>query len=291
MSTKVTRCFDADFDDIVRFVTRLNTQPDHHIGFFGASEADIRQTLAELEPSVHESSVVAEEDGNLVGLMGVEYDVEIGRAWLYGPLIDHSDWQVLADRLYAAVQPLLPDVVREHDLFCDTRNQNVRAFADRRSFALRSENAILNLDRAQFAVVPQLEAEPFTAPYFARLEALHDHLFPRTYYTARQLVDKQDADTFLFIASDGGELMGYVFGKVQRQAEQGYVDFLGVADSQRRRGVGRRLLSAAVRRIAEAPEVQTVNLTMNTHNTAAMSLYANLGFTVERTMMGFRRQV
>ena len=51
-------------------------------------------------------------DDQLVGVFGVDADPEIGRAWLFGPLIEHADWQSLADELYAASMKVIPDGIR-----------------------------------------------------------------------------------------------------------------------------------------------------------------------------------
>lgn len=284
-------CRTTQFDEIVRFVTRLNGQPEHHIGFFGSREDDIRQTLAALDPPVHESFVAAEEDGALVGLMGVEFDVEIGRAWLFGPLVDHPDWQILADQLYDAVKPLLPDDIHELDIFCDIHNQNCRTFATKHGFLMRKEAAILNLSRELFGPVPPMAAEPYAEIYFSQLEALHDLLFPETYYTAQQMVEKQDAETHLLVAAANGQLQGYIFFKVEPEAGQGYIDFIGVAEPYRNRGIGKRLLAAAVRVMAATPEVQVISLTTTPSNAGAMQLYAGMGFTMERTMAAFRKEL
>ena len=291
MSLRILPVRRTQFDDIVDFVTRLNAQAEHHIGFFGAREDDIRQTLAALDPPVHESFIVAEEDGIMVGLMGVEFDVEIGRAWLFGPLVDHPDWQTLADMLYAAVPSLLPVGIHEHDIFCDVHNQNCRTFATRHGFDVRKEAAILNLSRERFALVPALAAEPYVEVYFEQLEALHNLLFPGTYYTTRQMVEKQDAETHLLVAAENGQLQGYIFFKVEREAGQGYIDFIGVAEPYRNRGLGKRLMAAAVHVMAAAPEVQVVSLTTTPSNAAAMRLYASMGFAIERTMAAFRKQI
>ena len=291
MSHRILSVGKTQFDEVVTYATRLNAQAEHHIGFFGAREDDIRQTLAALDPPVHESFVAAEEDSVMVGLMGVEFDREIGRAWLFGPLVDHPDWQTLADRLYAAVQPLLPKDIHEHDIFCDVHNQNCRTFAGRHGFAIRKEAAILNLSRDRFALIPAMAAEPYVEVYFEQLEDLHNLLFPGTYYTTLQMVEKQDVETHLLVSTEKGQLQGYIFFKVEPEAGQGYIDFIGVAEPYRNRGIGKRLLAAAVHALAAAPEVQVISLTTATSSAAAMRLYASMGFTIERTMAAFRKQI
>jgi ribosomal protein S18 acetylase RimI-like enzyme len=43
--------------------------------------------------------------------------------------------------------------------------------------------------------------------------------------------------------------------------------------------------------MASAPEVQVISLTTTPANLAAMQMYTSMGFTVERTMAAFRKQI
>ena len=72
------------------------------------------------------------QDGQIVGVLGIEADPEIGHAWIYGPLACHPLWQAVADQLYAAALPAhVPSGIGQQQLFCDGRNHNCRDFAGR----------------------------------------------------------------------------------------------------------------------------------------------------------------
>ncbi len=156
---------------------------------------------------------------------------------------------------------------------------------------MRKEAAILNLSREWFALVPAMAAEPYGEVYFEQLESLHNLLFPGTYYTTRQMVEKQDTETHLLVATENGQLQGYIFFKIESQAGQGYIDFIGVAEPFRNRGIGKRLLAAAVHIMDAAQAVQVISLTTTPSNAAAVRLYASMGYTIERTMAAFRKQI
>ncbi|HSH82291.1 MAG TPA: hypothetical protein VLA19_27505, partial [Herpetosiphonaceae bacterium] len=104
----IVACEPEHFDALVRFVGRLNADPVHHIGYFGIHPADIAQTLQALNPPLHQGFRLAYDGRQLVGVLGIEADVDLGRAWLFGPLIDHEAWDVISDRLYSAVMPAIP---------------------------------------------------------------------------------------------------------------------------------------------------------------------------------------
>ena len=279
---------DEDFDRLVDFVARLNPDGAHHIGYFGLHPADIAHTLQALDPPLTEGFMLVEQHGVLIGVLGTEIDAEISRAWLYGPLIDHPDWHALADALYEAVRVIIPTTIQEHELFCDLRNVNCQQFAARHGFEARSENMIFKLPRARLAGIPPAAASGWDPRYWEPFRALHHTVFPNTYYTAQQVIDLQDTHTRLLIAAQGDDLQGYLFGKVDVDAGEGYIDFIAVDPRWRGKGIGRMLLAAAVHWMFSFPSVQHIDLVVVSSNTAAVRLYESFGFECERTMRGYR---
>jgi ribosomal protein S18 acetylase RimI-like enzyme len=264
----------------------MNNQSAHHIGYFGLDRVDIRHTLEQLNPPLAYGFMLAFDQGQLVGLFGIEVDAEIDRAWLFGPLIDHpDDWHPLADRLYDAVRSLIPAGIGHQEIFCDALNENVCAFAGRHGLPLISDALIFTLTRGAAAWGT---AADFRPEFLESLRALHERLFPNTYYTTEQMVDRQDSHTRLLIAEHGGQLQGYVFGKVDPEAAEGYIDFVGVDEAWRGKGIGRSLLGAVVGWMFSFPEVTTIALTVHADNKAAERLYRSSGFTCERSMRAYR---
>ena len=68
------------------------------------------------------ASLTAIQDQEIVGVLGIEADSEIGRAWIYGPLVRHPQWMAVADQLYVAALPAIPPGIHQQQLFCDGRN-------------------------------------------------------------------------------------------------------------------------------------------------------------------------
>lgn len=291
---KIIPCGAEHFEELIDFVVRLNSDDAHHIGFFGEGEADVRSSLAECVIPPAEGFQLAYDGDQLSGVFGVDADPEIGRAWLFGPLIEHPDWQSLADDLYAASMKIIPDGINEQDLFCDVQNLNVAAFAKRHGFPLRSENAVVTLERADYKKPPPRES-PFSivdySPEFSeQFEQCHNLLFPTTYFTARQITDKLDSTHRLFLGIENGQMKGYHFCKVDAEARLGYIDFIGVDESMRGRGLGKTLLAAGIDWMLSFPEPDKISLTVNANNAAALKLYKNFGFVTERVMRGYRKK-
>src|SRR5215207_3209574 len=198
-------------EELVHFVARLNSDGEHHIGFFGEGEADVRASLAECLIPPSENFTMAYDGDQLVGVFGVDADPEINRAWLFGPLVEHADWHDVADKLYAKVLPRIPVEIRDYDLFCDVQNTRLEAFAVRHGFPLSSENAVLTLSRDKYSPAAGRESKitAYDKTFFEQFEKLHKTLFPNPYLTARQMVEKINETHQLFLAVENDQLRGY----------------------------------------------------------------------------------
>lgn len=280
-------------DELVQFVVRLNSEAIHHIGFFGEGEADVRASLAECLISPAEGFVMAYEGDQLVGVFGMDADPEINRAWLFGPLVDHEDWHAIADQLHAKVLPRIPVTIRDYDLFCDVQNTRMEAFAVRHGFPLHSENAVLTLARQNYRPFAKRTTQVtlYQEEFFGLFEQLHKLLFPKAYFTARQMTEKINENHRLFLAIEQGQLMGYHFCKIEPGSMSGYVDFIGTDPSARARGIGADLLASGIDWMLAAPTTQKINLTVNADNIAARALYEKFGFVTDRVMRGYRKRI
>jgi GNAT superfamily N-acetyltransferase len=290
---KIIPCGTAHFEELVDFVVRLNSDDAHHIGFFGEGEADVRSSLAECLIPPAEGFQLAYDAGQLVGVFGVDADPEISRAWLYGPLVEHEDWHSVADELYAASLKAIPDGISEQDLFCDSKNSNLAAFTERHGFPARSENAVVTLERVDYKKPVFHESQfsiiDYLPEFFEPFERCHTLLFPTTYFTARQITEKLDSTHRLLLGLENGLMKGYHFCKVETDACSGYIDFIGVDESIRGRGLGATLLASGIDWMLSFPEVDTISLTVNANNVPALKLYDNFGFVTERVMRGYRK--
>jgi hypothetical protein len=280
-------------EELVQFVSRLNSDGAHHIGFFGEGEADVRASLAECLIAPAEGFWLAYADDRLVGIFGVDADLEIDRAWLLGPLVDHADWHTIADQLYRSILPLIPAGIHEYEMFCDVQNIGVQEFAARHGFPLHSENAILTLARADYRSIAKRQTPvlAYQDEFFDPFEDLHKTLFPKAYWTARQIVEKIDEAHRLFLAAEDGQLLGYHFCKIEPESGSGYIDFIGTSSVARGRGIGADLLASGVDWMLSTPSTQKINLTVNADNVAARALYEKFGFVTHRVMRGYRKNV
>jgi ribosomal protein S18 acetylase RimI-like enzyme len=82
----------------------------------------------------------------------------------------------------------------------------------------------------------------------------------------------------LLIAVEGDRLSGYVYLQHRRVEGEGYVDYLGVDESARGRGLGRALLTAAAHWALVERALPRMHLTVRQDKPVALRLYEGAGF-------------
>ena len=82
-------------------------------------------------------------------------------------------------------------------------------------------------------------------------------------------------DGMSFVATDGGEVIAYVIGKII--PPEGEIYRIAVREARRGRGIGYRLLSYALK-TERGRGLESVFLEVREKNTAAIALYSSFGF-------------
>ncbi len=289
---RVIRCHPSRVEALVAFVAAHNSAPEHHIGYLGLTPEDIRDSLRAFPAPFARAMRLAVDGGRIVGACGADQDAALGRAWLYGPLVAAAPWDATADALYAALVADLPPAIGQHEMFVDSANARCRAFAARHGFHPAGESSIYTLPAARLDALPPAAAGPWDERYAPQLAALHERLFPGSNYTVDYMRREwAERGAILLLITEGEALRGYFFGHAPPHTGEGYVDLIGVDESCRRAGLGRRLMLAGLRQMRGTPGLAQVALTVAAGNAAARALYDDLGFTLEREMIAFRRAV
>ena len=138
------------------------------------------------------------------------------------------------------------------------------------------------------------EATPADAPGIARVHVdswrttykglIPDHIIAsRTYdYRERmwtQILTEQPSQTFVYVAEEDGEIVGFVSGGSNRDANSAYTGELHaiyILEIHQGKGIGRGLASALVSRLIEQGHTSML-LWVMTHNHQARRFYEALG--------------
>ncbi|MFO7778826.1 MAG: GNAT family N-acetyltransferase [Nitriliruptoraceae bacterium] len=121
-------------------------------------------------------------------------------------------------------------------------------------------------------------AEPRDLPALAALPGLSASTRRRLVAEVARANARPAGDTVVLVAVAGGEVLAAALGLLQ--ADDGHVVDLAVAPSLRRRGIGRRLLSALVTEL-RTRGARAVTLEVRAGNLGALALYRGAGFVVE----------
>lgn len=251
----------------------------------------IAAQIAAWETPWIDMSRVADRGRGLVGYVGVELGELQSRVWIHGPVVDDPDWDGVADALMARLESDVPQLKTQGaEIAADVANRRVAEFAERHGFVAGPVHHLLSVTAAEIEELPRPAVGAISSEHEPALAALHDQLFPGTYYSGRQLLEQAARGDALVLGVIGEEgLIGYAAGRID-EAGDGYLDFVGVAVDERRRGVGETLVVAMSHALAAERPILATRLTVSSENVAALALYDRLGFVRQSSSTGYRRR-
>lgn len=225
--------------------------------------------LAEMSPT-----------GPPLGMIGAEFDASLRRAWLRGPLVA-PDTPGLPPLLIDAALGALPQIDC-FDAFPAVGEDALIAAYRAAGFEQRLQH-VMRLDTLPSRVGtpdPRVTITDALAgdPWLETLPALHDELFPGSYLAGAAIAGTLDDDHRLFVAREQDRLAGYLYIQHKLHEPEGYVDFIGVHEAARGRGIGRALLARAAVWALQERQLPCVHLTVRQDRAPALGLYESLGF-------------
>lgn len=292
----------ADCEAVIALVARLQQEPAHRIAFHGETAREVAEELAEIEPAWPACAVVAtDRNGRVRGALSVEIDPEQRRAYLYGPFVDvpanhpaaGNLWQATADEMLVTAHglPALADV-RTLELFGHRENRLLADFAARHGITNHLTTRCFTLTAAPLRnllvrhspddrVVPM----PPDPAVRAAVAGLHDRCFPGAPTSGAQLV-AGDRHTVVVLRGDSG-LLGYAGGYTQ--AEEYYVDVVGVSEHARSCGVGRSLVRRLLGELAEQDGVRDrAAALIRAGNDPSEHMFTKLGFELDSELVSYQ---
>src|SRR5215469_13997727 len=145
---------DVDHDQVLDLLCRLQAAPCHHIGYHGETAAELADELAHL--GFPAATTVAVDDANRVrGVLSIDVDPVLGRAWWYGPFVDvpaehpaaDRIWSRTADDLYTAARAKSTAFagITDSELYGHVEHCRLATFAHRHGFPPGEYSSVLML--------------------------------------------------------------------------------------------------------------------------------------------------
>jgi ribosomal protein S18 acetylase RimI-like enzyme len=299
---RVRTAVPSDLLGVIDMITRLQADPAHHIAFHGQTAEEVVEELAGLGADWPSLAVVAvDRNDRLRGVLSVEVSDAQRRAFLYGPYVDvpatHPAagqlWQQTADALYAAAfrLPAMADVSAV-DLFGHRQNRLLAEFATRHGILAGETSRLFTATGAALSTllsragdepdrVVALPAEPAVREAVVRL---HDRCFPDAPTTGAELVAGTAGHTVVVLPGEG-LLLGYAAG--YPQAEEYYVDVVGVDPSVRGLGVGRLLVRRLLTELSAAGPRERAAALVRVSNGSSERMFTALGFASDIELVSY----
>jgi ribosomal protein S18 acetylase RimI-like enzyme len=302
-----------DLDEVVAVLARLQAEPVHHIAYHGETAEEITEELTGMRPDWTSGTVLATDSaGRLRGVLSVEADPELGRAWLHGPYVDVPANHPAAERLWHQTADALLDRalgvprlagIGELELCGHRRHRLLADFAARHDFQLGKISRVFLLSGPGLRAVlvrgaanggPVDSAVRMLPPHDPRLHeaviALHERSFPGVAGMGRQLVTGSRGHCVVVLTGSAGNLIGYAAGYPQEG--ELYVDLVAVDPDLRSRGAGRALVRGLLRELAARHGARAQAAAMITlGNDASERLFTALGFALHMEMVGYHKKV
>lgn len=273
----------GDLPRLAALAAPAQRRPETHVAYLGF---DTDSIAAELEQTTWATaSMVALDGGVPVGFLIADVDPEMGRVWWFGPFVDAADWENVATDLLERCRAQLDETVDEEEMAFDTRAEGLGRWAER--VGMCPDPGALVLSLTHELEPPTVDIRPVADADRVTVAPLHERLFPGTHTTGDALVDSADDTHLRLVVEQDGAVAGYI--AVERQQDGGgYIDFVGVHEAHRRRGLGAQLVQAGVSAL-RAIEAWPVHLTVREDSAGARALYSSLGFDEERIICPYRR--
>jgi ribosomal protein S18 acetylase RimI-like enzyme len=283
-----------DFEIVSKLIADQNKNPETHCiqSDTGNDYQSIRNEITRLDLDSEICFMAAFQGEQLIGTLGCELDVELGRGWVRGPFViaNPDDWENTSSSLLQGLQNTLPSTIHWLDSFLNIANERGNNFYLAHGFKK------LRLVHVYVAATPENPSglssiceslHPNQAQDFI---TLHESIFPQTYATGQRILDKIDDHHQVFVYTQGSELLGYLYAAIEEESGDGTVEFVGVREEARGKGIGRQLLLSALHWLFEVKGVSQATLVVNDNLTNARSLYESVGFKLKYTGVHTRKE-
>ena len=135
-------------------MVRLNREASHHVLYCDEDETALCRSISEFSiPPQDKLRDRTRRTGRGEGVLGFDIDERLGRAWAYGPFVDHTERRQIAETLWESSVPLLPKAIVEIELAFDVRNKGLESFAERHGMSLYKDMPVLSLRNDDWAHV------------------------------------------------------------------------------------------------------------------------------------------
>ncbi|MFL0252401.1 GNAT family N-acetyltransferase [Clostridium neuense] len=279
----------SDIKLAAKFIESKNKYEESNVGYCSDTYEEICEDLTdELEEAYAENPfVLAYEGDKLVGVVGLDYDDENKSAEVWGPFVEYENWQHCAMEMWKELIKRIPRKTKI-TFFYTAQNANCIAFAEKLSTKNINHYFIMELKKTNFKLkVEDGICTELSDKFYEDFINLHESTFKDSYYSGKQIIEKISDNNKVFIIEEDNDLKGYIYVEANAEFNEGNINFLGVKDSERNKGFGKKLLVCGINFLTCRHNIDKMELTIRKGNTPAMNLYKAAGFVIKKELKAY----
>jgi ribosomal protein S18 acetylase RimI-like enzyme len=270
----------AEYLSIAAIIVDQNRNPGTHCIQSTSTEdpVAVAEEIKDLYAKNELRFMVGELDGEIIGLMGCEFDEGVGRGWMRGPFLTRDLWESLPASLFQRLLDALPSGIRRLDSFLNEKHRQGNRFYIENGFKHKTLVHVYQADAANWSDGDLEYCPDIDETQTHNFISLHDAIFPNTFINGRGILEQVDDDHKIFVYTNDTDLGGYIYLSVDKYGGEGYIEFIAVQPELRGKGIGYALLQCALNWCFTKRELTQVGLTVSEELTNAQSLYEKVGF-------------
>lgn len=279
-----------DLQSAADLIAECNNEVSQHVGYCGNKKEEILHTLLNdfSDLPTRESLIGAYDNNRLIGVLGLDVDMESQEAEIWGPFIISSDWNGIASKMWKQLIENLSVSIKLFHGFYSIENQKAENFMQEHDFSKGEEHIILSakasfLDYDSDLHVQELDSL-FTGPFIE----LHQKLFPKTYYDGSEILNRLNDERRVMIAHENDQLIGYVYFEASREFREGNIEYIGVSPNYRNMGIGSKLIKSALKQLFTEFLIEEIQLCVGAKNEKALKLYKKAGFVEKYNLIAYQ---
>ena len=287
--TNISLMNKEEIDVVAQFISQLNKIDESHVGYCGLDPLEIANSLRE-DNTYENSFLTVYDDGELIGILGFDADLDNQRAEIWGPFVKEVNWDLVSN-LWSRMLELLPDEITSISMFPNKANEKVLELAEKLTFNRHSDQTILNFNRSRLLELEKVKLPELEEDFFSEMLQLHGQSFPNTYLSGGQIISRLNEERKVFTVVNEGRLSGYIYAEAVPEFGEGSIEFFAVQEGDRGKGIGGQLLTAALDWFFTFDNLKSITLCVSSDNQDAIRLYKKVGFEQIHELCYFTKKI
>ena len=267
-------------EEVASFMASMNKDATHHVGYCGDEKEEVLHTILHDFSDIgwEKSFVVTYEDNKIIGVLGFDVDEVKKCAEIWGPFIITENWGEVALHMWKELIENVPFHIEKFYGFYHVENNNCAHLMKVLHAKEQDRHSIFRLSNSGVKQHTICNVEEALPQVFEQFIALHNNVFPNTYYEGNEIIERVNNTNKLFVSVENDRLEGYVYVEVNPEFQEADIEFIATAEESRGKGIGECLLRAAIQHVFSFQGMREIVLCLNTNNDGAMKLYKKVGF-------------